>query len=85
MAEDLGSYPIRFAGHERGLNMRRIVTTAIGIVLLLFGGVLATPTIGFRSVAHWSARKPGDRLVGGLARRAGTIRRWLRTVRHAMD
>src|SRR5450759_394547 len=41
MAEDLGSYPMRFAGHERGLNMRRIVTTAIGIVLLLFGGVLA--------------------------------------------
>jgi hypothetical protein len=41
MAEDLGSHPIRFAGHERGLNMRRIVTTAIGIVLLLYGGVLA--------------------------------------------
>ena len=41
MAEGLGSYPIRFAGHKRGLNMRRIVTTAIGIVLLLYGGVLA--------------------------------------------
>ena len=41
MAEDLGSYPIRFAGHERGLNLRRTVTTAIGIVLLLYGGVLA--------------------------------------------
>ena len=60
MAEDLGSYPIRFAGHERGLNMRRIVTTAIGIVLLLFGVLLVVAVVSHSAWFH--GKLPPDTL-----------------------
>jgi hypothetical protein len=60
MAEDLGSYPIRFAGHERGLNMRRIVTNAIGIVLLLFGVLLVVAVVSHSGWFH--GKLPPDTL-----------------------